>query len=146
MNAVSCIFGSASQSEMSVQRRHLFDVGTCFASPTATAVLLVSLLLIAPAMNAAVAQTASFPYPKWFFSAADSASSTLMFRMFGFEGIARNLLVLTCTKTKSQAPVIIELIPPKSLEQTLRTKAPARPKQTLIRFISPQNTILFESR
>jgi hypothetical protein len=66
--------------------------------------------------------------------------------MFGFEGMARNLMVLTCTNANRKAPVTVELIPPKSLEQMLRTTASARPKPTSIKFITRQNTTLFESR
>jgi hypothetical protein len=113
------------------------------AAVAARVIFIIGLLLTVGKFDV-VAQTGSFPYPKWFFSPRDSTSQKLTFRMFGFEGMARNLFVLSCIKDNKNAPVTIELIPPKALEAKLRSSAFASPRPTTVRFVSSQNTILFE--
>jgi hypothetical protein len=81
--------------------------------------------------DATAQTTISFPYPKWFLSGRDSSPTELVFRMFGYEGMARNLFVLYCKKDV-KPPVTVELIPPKGLEHRLRTSASARLRRTRI--------------
>jgi hypothetical protein len=88
--------------------------------------------------------TVSSPYAKWFFSPRDSSSDELMFRMFGYEGMARNLFVLYCKK--DHEAVTVELIPPKALEERLRKSASAKFKPTTVKFLDSQNTAVFQER
>lgn len=61
------------------------------------------------------------PHPSWFLENGDG--DELVFRKFSYEGIARNIIVLSCHRDRSR-PVLIELIPPKSLEAVLRVRGP----------------------
>jgi hypothetical protein len=54
--------------------------------------------------------------------------------MFGYEGMARNLFVLTCMNDL-KTPVTVELIPPKGLEQRLVEIASARPTRTAVKIL-----------
>jgi hypothetical protein len=93
---------------------------------------------------------ATFPYPKWFVSPLDETAEQLMFRLYGNEvGVARNLFVLTCRK-RPKGSVTVEMMPPMSLAEKLRTTAPARTRPTAVRFYagdSPaRDRLVFESR
>jgi hypothetical protein len=93
------------------------------------------LALISSLVTSAGAQTTvTFPYPKWFLNSRDSSPANLVFRMYGYEGMARNLFVLTCRMDTSE-PITVEMIPPKGLEQRLRRLAPATPKRTAIKIL-----------
>jgi hypothetical protein len=54
--------------------------------------------------------------------------------------MARNLFVLSGTKD-SKVPVTVELIPPKGLEQTLKTSASATPRETTIKFFDAKSNL-----
>jgi hypothetical protein len=58
--------------------------------------------------------------------------------MFGHEGIARNLFVLTC-KRQPNTPITVEFIPPKALEERLRTTAAATAKQTDVKIFDAES-------
>jgi hypothetical protein len=117
-----------------------------------TLFLLLTLVALSGMSSRANAQiTLSSPYPKWFFSFRDSSPRELIFRMFGYEGMARNLFVLSC-KGGRNVSSSLELIPPKGLEQKLRTFASAVPKATTVRVFDGEGALtrlaepLFESR
>jgi hypothetical protein len=62
------------------------------------------------------------PYPSWFVSRENAGDDELVFRKFSYEGIARNIFVLSCRRDPGK-PVLVEFIPPKSLEAVLRARA-----------------------
>jgi hypothetical protein len=69
------------------------------------------------------------PYPSWFLSKTNTGVDELIFRLFSYEGIARNIFVLSCPRDDG-TPVGIEFIPPKSLEAVLRARGPEELKPT----------------
>ena len=113
--------------------------------------LLTLVALFGMSSRAHAQLTLSSPYPKWFFSFRDSSPKELIFRMFGYEGMARNLFVLSC-KGGRDVSASLELIPPKGLEQKLRTIASAVSKATTVKVFDGEGALsrlsepLFEHR
>jgi hypothetical protein len=60
-------------------------------------------------------------YPSWFMSKSDNTAQELTFRKFSYEGIARNIVVLTCPKDPLK-PAKFEMIPPKAIEHILKQR------------------------
>jgi hypothetical protein len=96
------------------------------------------------------AYTGTYPYPKWFFSPRDSSTGHALFRLYGYEGSARNLFVLSCNRSP-RVSATVELIPPFALEEPLRQTASASARKTTVTISDhstgsrSENTVLFQT-
>ena len=80
-------------------------------------------------------------HPAWHLFNEDKSSERLLFRRFAWDGRARNIFVLSCPKN-NKLPITVEIIPPTSLADFLRTHTTAKSQASTITIKSEAGTSL----